>query len=232
MKREDYFSTSYSLQIKNLVRLIVKMKLYTSKILNNALLILESNTKQIDAKLVAKITEYEFKLKNESLMLEDSVNKIIALRQPVAFDLRFLLSSIKISAELNYAAGWAKKTIKSLQKIDGDLEEVGKKDLSEMLDIASKTLKDTISILLQFDSKKKADSEILFKIDQMLKKDDQVDNIYEKILQDGLSAIRAKNADPIIVFETIGIAKSLEKVSDCIHNIIITTRYVLTGKRL
>jgi phosphate transport system protein len=228
MLRGQYFSNSYSVQITNLVRLILRMKLYTSKILREMGLILNSYSVETRA----KIFEIIEKLRILSVELEDSVNKIIALSHPVAFDLRFLLSSIKISAELNYISNWAKKTIESIQKLEDQiLLNENKKDLTKMLDISFETLKDVISTLLQFDSKKKADKEILTKIDRMLKADDAVDEIYEKILQDGIKAIKSKNADPIMVFEAIGIAKNLEKISDCIHNMIVTTKYILTGKR-
>jgi phosphate transport system protein len=228
MSREQYFSNSYSVQIQNLVRLMVKMKLYTSKILRlTSLLFLEPHLEQ-----KTKILEISKQIKVLGIELEDSVNKIIALSNPLAFDLRFLLFSIKISSELNEIAHLCNKTVLIVEKFGNKtLLESKKTDLMKMMDISRDTLKDVISVLLQFDSKKKADEEILQKIQDMLEVDDVVDLIYDKILQDGLKSIKEGVADPIIIFDKIAIAKNLEKISDCIYNMIITTKYILTGSR-
>jgi phosphate transport system protein len=228
MLKGQYFANSYSAQIANLVRLIVKMKLYASKILRETVTILN----EYDFEKKVRVFDVAEKLRLLNIELEDSVNRIIALTHPVAFDLRFLLSSLKLSSELGYIANWAKKTIGMIEGLENkSLVTENKKDLTRMLEISFETLKDVISTLLQFDSKKKADAEILYKIEGMLKADDVVDEIYTKILKDGIEAVKNKACDPILAFEAIWIAKNLEKISDCIHNMILTTRYVLTGKR-
>lgn len=229
MLRDKYFSNSYSGQIKDLVRLILRIKLYTSKVLRMTSSILNSYNKD------QKDQIFELSIKITSLIteLEDSVNKIIALSHPVAFDLRFLLFSIKLSSELYHITHWCKKTVSVLENFNKNnlTLETNKEDLNSMIQISFKTLKDVIEVLLQFDSKKRADAEILFKIEKMLEVDDDVDRIYEKILQDGLQSVHQKDVNPVMVFDAIGIAKNLEKISDCIHNMIITTKYILTGKR-
>ena len=228
MQKDGYVSNSYSVQIENLVRILIRMKLYASKILNLASVCIQNYDENLDI----KIREADDKIKKASIELEDSVNKIIALSHPVAFDLRFLLSSIKLSSELIYISSWTKKTISATQRMGSvNFPIEAKKDIIQMIRISFITLKDVVSTLLSFDSKKKVDNEILFKLDILLEKDDIVDEIYKKILQDGLQSIRQNNANAIIIFEIIGIAKNLEKVSDCINNMIVTTRYVLTGKR-
>jgi phosphate transport system protein len=228
MQKNGYVSNSYSVQIENLVRILIRMKLYASKILNLASMCIENYDENLDI----KIREADDKIKKASIELEDSVNKIIALSHPVAFDLRFLLSSIKLSSELIYVSSWTKKTISATQRMGSvNFPIEAKKDIIHMIQISFTTLKDVVSTLLSFDSKKKVDNEILFKLDILLEKDDIVDEIYRKILQDGLQSIKQNSSDAIIIFEIIGIAKNLEKVSDCIHNMIVTTRYVLTGKR-
>lgn len=229
MPKEEYFSNNYSIQLKNLVRLILRMKLYASKILGYA----EEMLKEYNPHEKQKIMEFQKKLKAAGIELEDSVTKIIALSQPVAFDLRFILSSLKISSEIRYIANWIRKSVKAIERIgQNEILTTSKGQLIEMVDISFTQLKGIISILLQFDSKQKAASEILVLLDEMLEKDSLVDNIYKKILEDGLAAIKNNQSDPITIFEIIGIAKNFEKVSDCINNIISTTRYVLTGKRI
>lgn len=231
MPAGEYFVTRYSTQIKILVRLLLRMKIDSSKILREAYSLFNGE-KNLDA-VKTKILYLEKKIKLTGIELEDSVNKIIALSHPVAFDLRFLLSSIKISAELSYIANWIKKSVQSFTRLESEkFFDEDKKDLLKMLELSIDTLKDVISTLLQFDSKKKADREILLKIEEMLKKDDIVDEIYENLLQHSLSSIKETKANPIKIFELMSIAKNLEKVLDCIHNMIITTRYVLTGQRI
>lgn len=229
-----YFSGNYSVQLKDLVRLIVRMKLYTSKILNHSEHLLKNydvEERLKEEKL--KIFEAEKKLRSASIELEDSVNKIIALSQPLAFDLRFILSSLKISSELRYIANWVKKSVKAIERMaTSSLLETSRNELIQMINISFNRLKGVITILLQFDNKKKSASEILPILDKMMNDDDIVDEIYRKILQNGLSSVKENQSDAIFVFEIIGIAKNLEKVSDGINNIISTTRYVLTGKRI
>jgi phosphate transport system protein len=229
MSRDRYFSNSYSGQIKDLVRLILRIKLYTSKVLR----ITASIVNNYDDVKKDKILELSIQITSLITELEDSVNKIIALSHPVAFDLRFLLFSIKLSSELYYITHWSKKTVNIIENFNKNniILQTNQEDLNKMIQISFNTLKDVISLLLQFDSKKRADAEILFKIEKMLKVDDDVDFIYEKILQDCLQFVHQKDVNPVVVFDTIGIAKNLEKISDCIHNMIVTTKYILTGKR-
>ncbi len=228
MLKGQYFGNSYSVQIARLVRIIVKMKLYTSKILKETISIL--NNYDFNSKV--KVFEIAENLKNLTIELEDSVNRIIALSHPVAFDLRFLLSSLKLSAEINYIAHWSKKTIVAIEILETNTSAQGSKEgLTKMLGYSFTTLKDVISILLQFDSKKKVSTEILYKLEKMLKVDGEVDEIYDKILKEGIEAVKSKTKDPLIVFEIIGVAKNIEKISDCINNMIITTKYILTGQR-
>ena len=229
MSRAQYYSNSYSEKIKELVRLLIKIKICTSKILKQTILIVEGKETQSKS----KFSELETRLKILTFNIQESVTKIIALNQPLAFDLRFLLSAIQISLEFNSIANWTKKTINATERLKGKFyDQKTKDDLVTMLNISYETLTDAISTLLQFDAKKKADKEILKKIQEMLARDDKVDDIYRKILQYGLNSMKDKSSDAVEMFEVIGIAKNLEKVSDCIHDIIVTTRYVLTGERI
>jgi phosphate uptake regulator len=236
MKKEEYISNSYSVQVVKLVKLILRIKWIVSRILDNAEIIIKNYNDPTKKEEVDKcknlIVDYEEKLSSLSIKLEDSVTKIIALSHPVAFDLRFILASLKVSWELKYIAGWVKKSIRALERISGQIPENVQQELIQMGNISFRILKEVISVLLTFDSKKKVSLETLEMLDDMIGKDKIVDELYRKVLVSGIDLIRSAKQDPILTFEIIGIAKNFEKVADCVNNIIVTTRYVITGKRI
>lgn len=223
------YNDVYSMHLNNLVRLILRMKLYASKILSHAEGILKEYTLQEKQKILL----FESKLKLASIALEDSVNIMLALNHPMGFDLRFILASLKVSSEISYIASWVKKSVQGIERIEkANVLKKFQNELMQMINISFRQLKGIISILLQFDNKRKVAHEVIPILDEMLAMDNLVDGIYRNIMEDSISSIKSHTDNAILVFEIIGIAKNFEKVSDCITNIIATTKYVLTGKRI
>ena len=63
---------------------------------------------------VEKITAHDYKINSLDFLIERKVTAILALRQPMAVDLRYIVSAIKVSSHLERIGDQAKSIIKKI----------------------------------------------------------------------------------------------------------------------
>lgn len=159
-----------------------------------------------------KVNQYDYEIANE-------VVAFIALRQPKAHDLRFVISAIKASSNLERVGDYAKSVIRKISITDIKISENHRDDLLKMTKIAQEMVKNAVSALINND---------LEKSQKVGAKDDEIDEIYRAILADfNDSTLNEKSRELINV---IFIAKSIERLADHASNIAALVNYVVTGQ--
>ena len=145
---------------------------------------------------------------------------MLALRQPMAFDLRYVISALKVSASLEKIGDKAKGIIKKIYFLDQKIAVNIKQSLLTMLIIAKNMVKDAVGAFNNHD---------LEQIQMVLKNDDEIDKIYnnlfELINQDNFSRDEVK-----ILINILFIAKDFERLADYATNIAEITNYVISGE--
>ena len=168
-----------------------------------------------------KITAHDYKINSLDLLVERKVTAMLAMRQPMAVDLRFIVSALKVSSNLERVGDQAKGIIKKINRIGFEsVEGVVKKSLFEMI---------LLSKQMVFDSVVAFNDQNIQKADEVLKKDDEIDKIYTRlfgILQPG--NFTKEQLEKII--NIMFIAKSFERLADHSTNIAEITKYVVTGE--
>jgi len=170
---------------------------------------------------VEKVTAHDYKINALDFLIEKKVTAMLALRQPMAVDLRYIVSSLKVSSNLERVGDQAKSIIKKINRIGTkSFDENVRKSLIEMV---------TLSKEMVFDSVAAFNDQDVLKADVVLKNDDEIDQIYTRIfgiLQPGNFSKEQLECVINIMF----IAKSFERLADHSTNIAEITKYVVTGE--
>ncbi|MFT6331889.1 MAG: phosphate transport system protein [Lentimonas sp.] len=171
--------------------------------------------------LTQEISDHDYKINQLDNLTEKKVTAMLALRQPMALDLRYVVSALKVSSNLERVGDKCKSIIKKFVYLDTPIDYSTKKSLLEMFDIATKM---TIDSVLAFNSANGVEQ-----ADLVLKQDDQIDKIYKNLLfnaEEGhFDSTKIKN-----VVNILFIAKSFERMADHATNIAELTQYVISGE--
>lgn len=170
---------------------------------------------------VEKVTAHDYKINALDFLIERKVTVMLALRQPLAVDLRYIVSSLKVASNLERVGDQAKSIIKKINRIGTkSFDDNIRKSLIEMVTLSKKMVFDSVVAFNDHDAKK---------ADLVLKNDDEIDQIYIRIfgiLQPGNFTKEQLERIINIMF----IAKSFERLADHSTNIAEITRYVVTGE--
>lgn len=128
-------------ELKNIKNELLKMATLTETAINNAIIAL----KHTDYDLAQMVIDNDTKIDEMELMLEKQMVNLLAIRQPMAGDLRFITTGIKINSELERIADLAcdiarkvleMKDAKIFNALEGieDLTEKAKKMVKGAID--------------------------------------------------------------------------------------------------
>lgn len=173
------------------------------------------------ADFLQEISIHDAKINQLDHLTEKRVTAILAMRQPMAVDLRYTVSAIKVSANLERAADQAKNIVKKLSTMQPRYftPEV-KQSFLAMLEMAKKMIPNSVKAFNDHDVEL---------ADRILNEDQKVDDIYRSLFgilkQDNFNEQEVRDA-----VRTLFIAKSFERLADHTVNICEMAKYVVTGE--
>jgi phosphate transport system protein len=162
--------------------------------------------------LAEKIIETEKKIDAQELAIDKDCENIIALHNPMATDLRFVLATIKISNDLerisDNVASFAKFLKKHIKNLNEDL--LHKFHIEKMLDVCIIMLKDMHEAL------KKENTKLVRKV---FPKDKALNEINKRSVKTATSLLKDYPDDHAIILRLFSIVRNLERVGDLTKNI-------------
>jgi phosphate transport system protein len=174
-----------------------------------------------DAELAKKIIQSDYAIDELEVEIEEDCLKILALHQPVAVDLRFLIAVIKINNELERIGDQAVNIAERVDAISRDVQLDLFFDYSSMGEKAREMLKMSLDALVNMDY------DLAFSV---VMKDDEVD----KIKEDAYDRIKlAMSNHPDKLGELINlllISRHLERLADHATNISEEVIYLIEGE--
>lgn len=168
-----------------------------------------------------KITTHDYKINSLDFLIERKITTMLALRQPMAVDLRYIVSALKVASNLERVGDQAKSIIKKIDRIGvKSFDEHVKNSLLEMVELSKIMVRDSIIAFNEQDVEM---------ADAVLKQDDKIDAIYSGlfVILEG-DSFSKEQAEKII--NILFIAKSFERLADHSTNIAEITKYVATGE--
>ncbi len=173
-----------------------------------------------DLGLAQKIIDTDFEVDEKEIEVEESCLKILALYQPVATDLRFLVAVIKINNDLERIADYASNIAKRFKTSSKDSNKF-KYDYTAMADLTARMLKMSLDALVRMDV------DMAYEIRNM----DANVNIMRNEAYDSMKKDIQKRPD--MVGEIINmylISRHLERIGDHTTNIAEEVIYLIEGE--
>jgi phosphate transport system protein len=210
---------SYEQELQRLRDLLVEMGgLVESQLATAILAVVE-----LDIDAATRTVEQDPAVDALEREVESFVIRLLALRQPVAGDLRQIVAALKMTSDLerigDYAANVAKRSIVLSQfslpfKLGG---------LAHMARLVQESLKLTVDAIGDAD----ADKAI-----QVWRSDQAVDDIYTAIFRELVTYMMEDPRNITPCTHLLFIAKNLERIGDHATNIAETVHYAATGESL
>jgi phosphate transport system protein len=135
---------------------------------------------------------------------------LLALYQPVASDLRFILTAIKIDSQLERCGDIAVNIVQRVKKTDDSRNLIKQTDLPEMGRTARTMVKDAITAFIN------RDSELAKTI---WAKDEIVDSLNKKIFNQLVEVIKANTENAETGAHLIVLSRQIERLADHATNI-------------
>ncbi len=174
-----------------------------------------------DQEMIRTIIQADYEVDDLEIEIEEDCLKILALHQPVAKDLRFLISVIKINNEMEKIANIAVNIAKRVQNIS-KFKHAGavSYDFSKMSEKSVLMLKKSIDALIRGDA---ALARSLF-VD-----DDEVDDMKDRCYEDIKVRIKNDPDHPGYHINTFLLGRHLERIADRAVNIGSEVIYLVEG---
>ncbi|WP_246526463.1 phosphate signaling complex protein PhoU [Plastoroseomonas hellenica] len=176
-----------------------------------------------DSELAAEVVKRDAQLDQLEREIEAFCVRLLALRQPMASDLRFIVATMKISHDLerigDYARNGAKRAI-----VLATLPVIGSLNgFARMARLVQENLTAAIDALVQDDAEAAA---------RVWGADEPVDDIYNGIFRELLTHMMEDPRNITGATHLLFIAKNLERIGDHATNIAETVHYAVRGDSL
>ncbi len=174
-----------------------------------------------DIELAEQVMKSDRQIDMKELDVEEECLKILALHQPVAGDLRYIIAILKVNNDLermgDLAMHIADRAIALAKQ-----EPIGTpKRFGEMVELVRKMVKDSLDALVR------SDSELALKI---IETDDLVDEIHWEIYRKLRERMRTEEGIIDRAFYTISACRHLERIGDLATNISEDVYFMVEGE--
>ena len=176
-----------------------------------------------DIKLAVEVERKDIEIDQMEIDIEEECLKILALHQPVAIDLRYVIACLKLNNDLERIGDLAENIARNAKVIAefGDDEEQRKPDFSVMMDKTRSMLKKTLDALIEIDTNLAL---------EVIKEDDVIDDLNRKMHVMILQWIKENPAKAEYYIRLLNVSKHLERIADYATNIAEDVLYMETGR--
>jgi phosphate transport system protein len=211
--------TSFEVDLKTLRDMIAGMGgLVERAVADAATALLEH-----DPDIASSVVALDPQIDAEEHAVEQFAVRLLALRQPVADDLRQVVAALKVITDLerigDYAANIAKRSL-VINKVAANMALSG---LGQMARLVQQNLKTVIDAVGEADPQKAI---TVWRADQM------VDDLYNTIFRELITYMMEDARNITACTHLLFIAKNLERIGDHATNIAELTYYAVTGESL
>jgi phosphate transport system protein len=211
--------TSFELDLKKLRDMIAGMGGLVERAVADATTALLEH----DPAIAASVVEMDPKIDAEERAVEQFAVRLLALRQPVADDLRQVVSALKVITDLERIGDYASNVAKRSLVINKMAATFALSGLGQMARLVQQNLKTVIDAAGEGDPQKAV---TVWRADQAV--DDLYNTIFRELITYMMEDARSITACTHLLF----IAKNLERIGDHATNIAELTYYAVTGESL
>ncbi len=153
--------------------------------------------------------------------IDEHCLKMLALYEPKAIDLRFVIAALRIIVDLERVGDHCTKIAKEVKKLNQSPPLKPYIDLPKMADAATLMIQDVITAYF------KKDIEMAIEI---IRRDDIIDQLDDKITQELLGYMHTGQDNSSNIISLLFITRSIERIADYTTNIAEMICFMVTGE--
>lgn len=215
---EKHIVNSYDKELYRLRHSVVSMAELVKELINIA----TSAVQNQDKSYVKLANSTDLKINHFDKEIENLAIQVIALRQPMAIDLRQLVAALKLAVILERMGDLSKKISHRVEHLPIKLESELVKLILEMIIKLEYLLTEII------EAYDKLDNNLATKVS---KQDHIIDQYYIKIMALVEEAMEAKPHESKHLLNIVLVMRNLERIGDYITKISYIIHYIITGNK-
>jgi phosphate transport system protein len=174
-----------------------------------------------DVKLAHSVEQRDEEIDRREVEIEEECLKILALHQPVAIDLRFIIAAMKINNDLERIGDLAVNIARKAASFAAEPSIPIAFDIAGMSAKTQAMLRDSLDALVNMDGALAAD---------VCRRDDEVDRIKKEIRVGVEDQIRIEPQNVRPLMRLLAVSRNLERIADCATNIAEDVIYMSEGR--
>lgn len=177
----------------------------------------------VDKALAESVVERDKLLDIKETETERHMVRLLALRQPMAADLRRVIGGIKLAGTIERIGDLAKNTARRSLDLHREPDPVFARGLKRMGDAVSRQLHDALEALSRQDAAMAIN---------VIQQDDDIDRHQDALLRSILTQLSSEPDSINAGWNFLFIVKNFERIGDHCTNIAKTVHYIATGERV
>jgi phosphate transport system protein len=174
-----------------------------------------------DSNLAKKTFEREDRINRMEIDIEDTCLKLLALMQPMAVDLRFITSAMKITTDLERMGDQAVNIAERAVSLNQEPQLKPYIDIPRIAEITQSMVKDVLDAFINSDSKLAR---------SVCERDDMVDGLNDQVFRELLTFMMS---DPQTITRAVHlmiVCRCLERIADHATNIAEDVIFLVNGR--
>jgi phosphate transport system protein len=176
-----------------------------------------------DLETAAKVIERDAEVDALEEAIDQSVVRLLAIRQPMAVDLRIVTMALKISNDLERASDYAVSIAKRSQRLSGQPELAPAQRIPSMGEICLEMMKDVLDAYVERDADKAM---------EVFERDEEVDELYDGLFRELVTYMLEDPRTISRCIDLMFIAKNLERIGDHATNVAEKIHYMIQGTQI
>ncbi|MEO0749044.1 MAG: phosphate signaling complex protein PhoU [Pseudomonadota bacterium] len=215
---DTHIASAFDRDLEALKAQIMKM----GGLVEDAILKAATSLEKRDEEMAEEVTRADAAIDQLEELINTEVARVIAMRQPIAVDLRIILTALKVSSNLerigDYAKNMAKRTtvLAGMQQVNGSAASIRR-----MAKEVERMLKDALDAYIQRDVDLAHD---------VILRDADVDQMYNALFREFLTFMMEDPRNITACMHLHFIAKNTERMGDHVTNIAEQVVYLVTGE--
>ncbi len=209
--------THFQKELQELKENLLKMAAMVEQAIHTAV----QSLVQRDSELAKKTFEGEDRINAMEITIEDMCLRLLALRQPMAADLRFITSAMKIITDLERMGDQAVNIAERAISLNQEPQLKPYLDIPRMTEITQSMVRDVLDAFVNRDSKLAR---------SVCERDDLVDGLNDQVFRELLTFMIS---DPKTITRAVHlmiVCRCLERMADHATNIAEDVIYMITGE--
>lgn len=211
----DHLITQYEEELRRLRETVLNMGTLTAEQLDAAV----AATEEANAALAARIVEREPEADRMEHQIDHLTIRLLALRQPVAIDLREILSARRLATELQRICDYAENLARRAMALGGAGAEA-KRSLVSLGRFAVAMVKDAMHAYLAEDAGE---------AQKVWDRDRELDAMYSALFRELISLMIEDPHRVMAATHTLFMARDFERIGDRATNIAEAVLYIVRG---